>query len=177
MHMMPYSAAVLDLIQADRLPPLGPGTPDIALKAKLSALTIDSLFPSQKVTNSAAARCCLSGLWLLHNFLDESHTLSQEIDSAEGSFWHGIMHRRELDYSNAKYWFRRVGAHPIFPALAREAANFGYLTKATSWDPFAFVDKCQEYGSTGNPMEVVCQKVQLAEWKLLFGWCADQAIK
>ena len=44
------------------------------------------------------AACCLCGLWLLHDFLDESHSLSQEITTDTGSYWHGIMHRREPDY-------------------------------------------------------------------------------
>ena len=52
------------------------------------------------------AACCLAGVWLLHDYLDESHTISQRIDTPSGSFWHGIMHRREGDFSNAKYWFR-----------------------------------------------------------------------
>jgi hypothetical protein len=51
-------------------------------------------------------RLCMSGLWLLAGDLDRSHTISQGIGSAEGSFWHGIMHRREGDFSNSKYWFR-----------------------------------------------------------------------
>ena len=59
------------------------------------------------------AAACLAGLWLHHNFLDESHTLSQDIDTTTGSYWHAIMHRREGDYGNAKYWLHRVGASDV----------------------------------------------------------------
>ena len=55
-------------------------------------------------------------LWL-YGFLDESHSIAQGIDSPEGSYWHALMHRSEGDFSNSKYWYRRVGRHAIFPAL------------------------------------------------------------
>ena len=69
----------------------------------------------------STARCCISALYLRHNFLDESHEISQEIDTIDGSYWHGIMHRREPDYDNAKYWFRRVPSHPVFGPLCEKA--------------------------------------------------------
>ena len=44
--------------------------------------------------------------------LDAAHSLAQDDDSDEGSYWHGIMHRAEGDYSNSKYWFARSGSLP-----------------------------------------------------------------
>jgi hypothetical protein len=49
-----------------------------------------------------------AGLWLYVDDLDRSHHVSQSIETPVGSYWHGIMHRREGDFSNAKYWFRRA---------------------------------------------------------------------
>jgi hypothetical protein len=50
-----------------------------------------------------------AGLWLYVDELDRSHAISQNLHSSLGAAWHGVMHRREGDFANAKYWFRRAG--------------------------------------------------------------------
>ena len=115
-----YGPAVADLI-GERLPVLGPGKPNKEVRGQLTALTVEKIFTGQKIVGDDAARCCLSALWLWHDFLEESHTISQEIHTIDGSYWHGIMHRREPDYGNAKYWFHRVPRHVIFEPLAAAA--------------------------------------------------------
>src|SRR2546426_5983164 len=45
-----------------------------------------------------------AGLWLYVDNLERSHTVSQGIETSTGSFWHGIMHRREGDFSNSHHW-------------------------------------------------------------------------
>src|SRR5689334_7725678 len=68
-----------------------------------------------------------AGLWLYVDDLDRSHKVSQSLDDATGSFWHGIMHRREGDFSNSHYWMRRAATHPL-------------LQIASDLDPSALVD-------------------------------------
>ena len=171
-----------DPFLTEQINELGPGAPDDAIGSRLARLSVGDLFPRDSVVDMNAASCCLSAIWLLHDFLDESHTVSQSIDTSSGSYWHGIMHRREQDYSNAKYWFRRVGDHPIFDTLAEsarelaEAAGTPDAFSTTSWDPYAFVDHCQAAAGTGSAAENLCRQVARAEWELLFNYCYRKAV-
>lgn len=140
----------------------------------LKASQAAALFPDGRAPEAA-----LSGLWLYFSCLDESHALSQGISSAEGSFWHGIMHRQEPDPGNSGYWFRRVRAHPVFEPLAASARDIMSryrevdFAAGAKWDPFAFIDFCEAARRRpGSQDEKAAAEIQRAEWQLLFDWCA-----
>jgi hypothetical protein len=123
-------------------------------------------------------RAALAGLLLRLECWPESHNVAQEITSIEGSYWHAILHRMEPDSANAGYWFRRVGKHPIFPDLQRRAGEIlqesgpkHWRLKAT-WDPLLFVEWCDEARQKGGEAERAAEAIQMAEWDLLFEWCA-----
>jgi hypothetical protein len=119
-----------------------------------------------------APEAALSGLWLYFGCFEESHGISQDIHTVEGSYWHGILHRQEPDPGNASYWFRRVGRHPIFSELRAEAAAVPALARGTEWDPFAFINFCERARRTGGEDEAAARRIQLVEWQLLFDYCA-----
>ena len=40
---------------------------------------------------------------------DRSHDIAQEVHSAQGSWVHAYLHRKEGDIGNAGYWYARAG--------------------------------------------------------------------
>ncbi|MCC7337046.1 MAG: hypothetical protein IT422_18295 [Pirellulaceae bacterium] len=112
------SPAVRDAIEAAPMPGLrdSPKCPD-------TRNAIERLLSEQSAESSCLSSPAVAGLWLLAGELVRSHTISQSLDSPTGSYWHGIMHRREGDFSNAKYWMRRASGHPVIEELASHIAS------------------------------------------------------
>jgi hypothetical protein len=139
------------------------------------------------------AEAILAGLLQINDYLDESHNHSQSIQGegqdVNGDYWHGIMHRREPDYGNGKYWFRRVGDHPCFdllPALAdqafddcnsSDAADWkSRLARPNGWDDAAFIDLCQTVESSSDPdLTTAAKRIQWAEMLLLLDYSYRRA--
>lgn len=163
-----YPSALAALLATLPLAPLGPGQPLTTYHDQLAALTDEAISPVVARPNRTAAALCRAGLWLAYNFLDHSHRISQDDPTSEGSYWHAIMHRREPDAWNSKYWFRRVGDHPVIAQLRQQAAaTLGY--DYTS--PFEFVDFCERVRGHGSAEEQLARQVQRLEWQLLFDHC------
>lgn len=130
-------------------PALGPQRRDSALPLALAQKQIGELIVAAGLSGvSVQLVRSLALLW--HDHLAASHEISQGVHTVDGSYLHGLMHRRELDFGNAAYWFRRVGEHPIFPELARAVAELttasefkAKLTAGDRWQPLAMIDACE----------------------------------
>ena len=157
--MPPLPPAVAELLTG-RLPALGPGTPNEPMRAKLAAFHM----PGDMCLALHAA------LWLYHDFLDESHVISQELHTPTGSLLHAVMHRREPDASNSKYWLRLAGDHPVYAVIGPAAKELGY--GHGTWDAVRFVDECEAARGTGTEREVLLTRVQRAELEAVVRWCA-----
>ena len=103
------------------LPELAPGFDvcrDQQLNEVISILNPETMFDC--VHNLQAAHALKSGLLLWNDDLEASHTISQQLHDDTGSYWHGIMHRREPDHSNAKYLFHRFALRAIHMLYTRK---------------------------------------------------------
>ena len=135
--------------------------------------------------DSCEVEALIAGLFQINDYLDESHNRSQSIEGegqdVNGDYWHGIMHRREPDYGNGKYWFRKVGHHPCFDFLPSQAEQAfkecnssdtehwkSRLTEANGWDGAAFIDLCQTAERSFDPeLTTAAKRIQWAEMLLL----------
>jgi hypothetical protein len=167
-----------------KLTPAGPGSPEAA--SLLKRLAPAQLF-SADVRSADDARAALAGLWLYHDFLAESHSISQDLHSPTGSFWHAIMHRREGDFFNAKYWYARCRHHPAYASIAAEGAKalqashqaptLAALVAGGEWDPDGFVDVVSAiHNKPHDPIYAAAVELQRAEWRGLFQHCAKGAV-
>ncbi len=149
----------------------------VELAKSLQQLEPQDLF-DHPIQNQLMAKCCLSGLWLLINDLERSHEISQTIKTAEGSYWHGIMHRMEGDFWNAKYWFAQIGNHPTNQQLSEYVVeNFSTVPHATvkslgnEWNSALFVDFCDEFQSPTSEWGKLCKQLAVKQWAVLFAHC------
>lgn len=182
-----YGPVFAPLLDVSRPDDLCMGRPNAAARDSLKSLRVDTAFADGRIVDRDAAECCLAGVWLLNNYFDESHSISQDIATADGSYWHGILHRREPDYGNARYWFRRVGNHPSFKPLAVEArrvaeaetsldSHASFLLAGDDWDAFRFIDLCERVVRGKSNAGDLCLSVQRLEWQLLFDHCYRKAV-
>jgi hypothetical protein len=125
------------------------------------------------IARASMPEAARAGLYLLAGFWDEAHEIAQSIGTPDGSYWHAIVHRQEPDAGNAAYWFRRVGQHAIFPALADRAAEIDPALGGR-WDPYGFIDYCERAArQPGSELERRALEIQQAEWELLFDRCVS----
>ncbi len=112
------------LLARDPLPPLVPA------QVHDAALT-------QEIEAADAHDLAKIGLHLLNDDLAASHALSQQHEGEPlADYWHAVIHRREGDYGNSRYWFGRVGRIPLL------AEVYG----ADPGAPAAFVERCRAAG-------------------------------
>jgi len=150
-----------------------------------------------RLTNGNPAKTAATeiraGLLLIHDYLEPSHQYSQSIEGAgpdvNGDYWHGLMHRREPDFGNSKYWFRRVGNHPCFVRVAEAARQLtgqfndprlteqvGKLTQS-GWDSLAAVNFFQQAHRPdwhGTVISEFASCLQMQEMLILLAYCCRE---
>ncbi|MDQ2799366.1 MAG: hypothetical protein M3Y13_06960 [Armatimonadota bacterium] len=138
------------LLARDPLPPLVP------LKVYEPALTAEI----EAVNAPAVVK---AGLHLINDDLAASHVLSQSLEGEPlADYWHAIIHRREGDYGNSRYWFGRVGSVPILTEVYGADSNA----------PAASVERCRAVGKEQN---ADLQQFQRDEMAQLLAYAQNQS--
>jgi hypothetical protein len=177
------------------LPSLCPmGVWDLTLEDPIEAISIEALTAGNN-ERQPYGLAVKAGLLLFNESLDKSHTLSQEIINQSGGYWHGLMHRMEGDYSNAKYWFADTGHHPISTLLVTRVSEYlseqdlaemeheslrsklEVLAASPVWNPAVFVDaiELQVMHVQHAKVEEWLRHIQQFEMKLLLNYCYEQS--
>src|SRR5947209_1350888 len=158
-------------LATDELAGLGPGPrasvqPQPLLEEQVQTL----LKPSGLSHEHQELILALVLLW--HDHLDAAHVIAQNVEGPDGAFVHGIMHRREPDFGNAAYWFRRVGRHGAFGTIATQAGALlsgsrpelaTKLVPDGNWDPFAFIEACSR-AKGAEPEQRLLRQIQRIEF-------------
>lgn len=113
-------AQIRPLLVTDEPADLGPGPRSGVMSERELNARLDSLLGKTDLS-STRKELVRSLLLLWHDHLDASHNISQRIENADGSFVHAIMHRREPDAWNSKYWYAGSGSIP--PSLRLPGAS------------------------------------------------------
>ena len=175
---MKISDPFASLLATPEPPDLGPGPRAGIQPLQSLQVAIDAAFEQNPMPKSE--REAARGLVLLwHDHHDAAHEIVQHLETAEGSYVHAILHRREPDYGNAKYWFRRVRQHPCYEPLAKAAekslkssgagALASRLLPGGHWDALAFVDACEEADAKRGDSKTASalRQIQAMEFELL----------
>ena len=116
----------------------------------------------------------VAGLWLYVDELDRAHAACQDLETPTGAYWHAIVHRREGDFSNARYWFSRSVNHPAMGLIDLTGGGAGSGTAVAAYDPAETVDRVARAHERGDANNPALMSVQHKEWKALFNWCVQQ---
>jgi len=172
---------VQKLFDTSQPPELVPG-PRAGVKSEADLKKCLDELPGNSSAEAEQWELLVALVLLWHDHLDSAHQIAQGIANPTGSFVHGIMHRREPDYGNAAYWFRRVGKHPAFAEIAIRASKVlevkgdGDLTRKllprAEWDPFAFITACENAARTSSPanQKELMRELQAIETLALVDW-------
>ncbi|MBL9173988.1 MAG: hypothetical protein JNL10_10680 [Verrucomicrobiales bacterium] len=160
------------------LPYLGPGPRPGVMDVRELATRVDRFAAGKGMSSEGGVRLRAAAL-LYHDHHDPAHDIVQDLSDADGALIHAILHRREPDYWNAKYWFRRVDMHPVYLSLGRRVRDLPAapgdealarrLTLPGAFDPFALVDACEQEERSGDsaPTVLWLRRIQHAEFEEL----------
>ena len=104
---------------------------------------------------------------ILNNDLPSAHFLARHMQAApayEGMYLHGILHRIEGDYDNARAWYRDVSSSDVFKK--------NWETEKAGLD---FIRKVEAFAKAkGKEEKEDLEKQSLGEIKTVVDWCVEK---
>ncbi|WVO14596.1 hypothetical protein L204_102231 [Cryptococcus depauperatus] len=90
------------------------------------------------ISNLSVHKYVKAALHLANDDIQNCHLIAQDNEGdPTADMLHATLHRREGDYWNSKYWWSRVGRHPLFPDVSSAKA---------------FVDACSSVQGEGKAL-------------------------
>jgi hypothetical protein len=167
------------LLNPDLLKKLTPSEPlSWELPAKIRDASDEVLSGGKEFADRKTFALVRGALFYAVDALDAAHRIFQDEPGDPGSYWHGMMHRREGDFDNARYWFRRAGSLPIFDRMHAAAADASAnMAKQPSWDPYLLTGICEQakFGDTDAVPE--CVRLQRVEFEEMLAYCWRQSVR
>jgi len=160
-----------------------PAPPHLDRSPRTSTLpltTLQASFNSFRSSSPLQIACtqeawCVLLIW--HDHWDPAHQIAQDLHTASGSLLHAILHRREPDFWNSKYWLRSAGAHPALSLIAQA------LTQSTQFqnqpwlqsqrlNATTFVDACEQVAHLrpDHPSKALLEAAQAIELRTLLNF-------
>ena len=150
---MTYSAFISDFLRDAQLPRLSAQepVPDERLIQRVALAEHHEI----ALATGPEARCIRSLLFLAAGGVDQAHRIVQEITTTDGAYIHGIIHRTDDDFDNARYWFRGARTHLAAAEMYRRAAAVSLTVASRAiWDPFLVTDMVERSRSAGVTEEL-----------------------
>lgn len=142
-------------------PDLGPQSRALALDVHRVTQAVDEALHG--VTGLPHARLLALALcW--HDHWDESHAICQAHEGDKDiDFVHMVLHRREPDAPNCRYWIAQAGWHPVYEALPKVAKKIGHADLAPTgrWNPELFLERCLLATASDHQALIALQAAEL----------------
>lgn len=143
---------------------------DVAKLLRVRAASNDELAGGRLIADPNMLSLVRAGLVYACDSLHESHMIVQGISGDEAAYWHGMIHRREGDFDNARHWFRRTGALAVYDEIHRKASSVASIVAAQSnWDPYLFTGLCEQEKYGEHELLATCLKLQAIEFQAMLG--------
>lgn len=174
---MRYSEFVDQLLSHDLLSALQPKSSlDSDLVRRVLGASDASIAGGKSPAHAGMFALVKGGLLYALDALPEAHAIFQEASDDTGSYWHGMLHRREGDFDNARYWFRRAGTLPFFSEAHRNSATHSpTMARQSNWDPYLFTGQCEQVRFGDEDLTAEMRALQRVEFDAIFDYCWRQA--